>query len=138
MFNPFEKNRPNPYNSQGLFGQMAMSPYVAAQLGGEQNLMPASTVALPTPPSYEESQGIPSGLLSANQQKGGPIEDYSLGQGDSGIGLQLPTQTDIGMQGPSSVGSIGLQLPNMTLPTSMSLPDEDEDGLGMFIRDFSF
>ncbi len=111
---------------------MAMSPYVSAQLGGEQNLMPASTVALPTPPSYEESQGIPSGLLSSEQPKGGPIENYSLGQGDSGIGLQLPTQTDIGMQGPTSVGSIGLQLPNM------QIPNQDEDGLGMFIRDFSF
>jgi hypothetical protein len=137
MFNPFEKNRPNPYNSQGLFGQMAMSPYVSAQLGGEQNLMPASTVALPTPPSYEESQGIPSGLLSADQPKVGPIEDYSLGQGDSGIGLQLPTQTDIGMQGPVNGGSIGLQLPNMQIP-NMQIPDQDEDGLGMFIRDFSF
>ena len=114
-----------------------MSPYVEAQLGGEQNLMPASTVALPSPPSYEEQGGKPSGLLSADQPKGGPIEDYSLGQGDSGIGLQLPTQTDIGMQGPSSVGSIGLQLPDMQVP-NMQLPDQNEDGLGMFIRDFSF
>ena len=137
MFNPFDKNRPNPYNSQGLFGQVTMSPYVQAQLGGEQNLRPGTAIAPPTPPSYEEPQGIPSGLLSQDQSKGGPMEDYSLGQGDSGIGLQLPTQTDIGMQGPSSVGSIGLQLPDMQVP-NMQLPDQDEDGLGMFIRDFSF
>ena len=137
MFNPFEKNRPNPYNSQGLFGQTTISPYVAAQLGGEQNMRPGTSIAPPSPPSYEQQGGIPSGLLSPDQPKGGSLEDYSLGQGDSGIGLKLPTQTDIGMQGPVSGGSIGLQLPNMQIP-NMQIPDEDEDGLGMFIRDFSF
>ena len=131
MFNPFSKNRPNPYNSQGLFGQMTMSPYVSAQLGGEQNMRPGASIAPPSSPAYEEPQGIPSGLLSPDQ--GGSIEDYSLGQGNSGIGLQLPSQTDIGMQAPNIGGSIGLQLPQ----TGLQLPD-DEDGLGMFINSFDF
>ncbi len=134
MFNPFSKNRPNPYNSQGLFGQMTMSPYVSAQLGGEKNMRPGNSIAPPSPASYEEPQGIPSGLLSPDEPKGGPLEDYSLGQGNSGIGLKLPSQIDIGMQAPNAAGSIGLQLPQ----AGLQLPDDDEDGLGMFINSFDF